>query len=99
MKMNCRPELEPNHGIPKSTGDTNFRTIDHPVVKKHFSHRVGRKMAVQLGFLEPLEWSDEAQNDFSISRLGGLPVQLPLSHSLPPICNFDLKLNLVDMAG
>ena len=31
-------------------------------------------MSVQLGFLEPLEWTTESQNDFSISRLGGLPV-------------------------
>src|SRR5579859_718265 len=31
-------------------------------------------MKVQLGFLEPLEWSEETLKDFSISRLGGLPV-------------------------
>src|SRR5271156_5038380 len=31
-------------------------------------------MTVQLGFLEPLEWDEQTQKDFSISRLGGLPV-------------------------
>jgi hypothetical protein len=32
------------------------------------------RMTTQLGFLEPLEWNEEVKNDFSISRLGGLPV-------------------------
>jgi hypothetical protein len=36
-------------------------------------------MVVQLGFLEPLEWNKEVQNDYSISRLGGLPVPLFLT--------------------
>lgn len=36
-------------------------------------------MTAQLGFLEPLEWTQETQNDFSISRLGGLPVR-PIPH-------------------
>ena len=44
-------------------------------------------MTVQIGFLEPLEWTSETQKDFSISRLGGLPV----SH--PP---FPLKIDLAD---
>ena len=35
-------------------------------------------MTAQLGFLESLEWTQETQNDFSISRLGGLPVNYPL---------------------
>jgi hypothetical protein len=35
---------------------------------------VSSLMTVQLGFLEPLEWDEETQKDFSISRLGGLPV-------------------------
>jgi len=34
-----------------------------------------KKMAIQLGFLEPLDWTQETQKDYSISRLGGLPVQ------------------------
>jgi hypothetical protein len=34
------------------------------------------KMTIQLGFLEPIEWTSETQNDFSISRLGGLPVHI-----------------------
>src|SRR5437667_4161763 len=31
-------------------------------------------MTTQLGFLEPLEWTREVIDDYSISRLGGLPV-------------------------
>jgi hypothetical protein len=33
-------------------------------------------MTIQLGFLEPIEWTSETKNDFSISRLGGLPVHI-----------------------
>ena len=49
------------------------------------------KMTIQLGFLEALEWTTETQNDFSISRLGGLPVP-NLAWSLPHL------LTIVDLA-
>jgi len=49
-------------------------------------------MTAQLGFLEPLEWTEETQNDFSMSRLGGLPVHFTLLRDLV------LTLRWLDMA-
>jgi hypothetical protein len=44
------------------------------------------KMTIQLGFLEPIEWTSETQNDFSISRLGGLPVQIHIQILVADCC-------------
>lgn len=62
----------------------SIRTKDYPASfpkKKKDLHQQKSStfMVVQLGFLEPLEWNKEVQNDYSISRLGGLPVPLFLT--------------------
>jgi hypothetical protein len=52
--------------------ETKWRTLKN-IVNDRRKHKEG-DMTVQIGFLESLEWTTETQTDFSISRLGGLPV-------------------------